>query len=138
MFLLNYFYLNKNLNIKYISYEKLKEILIEDFNLCKYDINNININEIKNIFQNDYNIDNIIKKIKQKYDKDNLNTIFIIKLINILKEINENSNLFLNKNLFSFFINTILDYIKNDNKNIKNINYFIFNYQQLFEYIQNI
>ena len=138
MFLLNYFYLNKNLNIKYISYEKLKEILIEDFNLCKYDINNININEIKNIFQNDYNIDNIIKTIKQKYDKDNLNTIFIIKLINILKEINENSNLFLNKNLFSFFINIILDYIKNNNKNIKNINYFIFNYQQLFEYIQNI
>ena len=138
MFLLNYFYLNKNLNIKYISYEKLKEILIEEFNIFKYDINNININEIKNIFQNDYNIDNIIKTIKQKYDKENKNTIFIIKLINILNEINENSNLFLNKNLFSFFINTVLDYKKNINKNIKNINYFIINYQQLFEYIQNI
>ena len=138
MFLLNYFYLNKNLNIKYISYEKLKEKLIEEFNSCKYNIKNINKNEIKNIFQNDYNIDSIIETIKNKYDKENKNTIFIINLINILYESNENSNLFLNKNLFSFFIYTILDYEKNIYKERKNINYFILNYQELFENIQNI
>ena len=138
MFLLNYFYLNKNLNIKYISYEKLKEKLIEEFNSCKYNIKNINKNEIKNIFQNDYNIDSIIETIKNKYDKENKNTIFIINLINILYESNENSTLFLNKNLFSFFIYTILDYEKNIYKERKNINYFILNYQELFENIQNI